>query len=39
MDKEFDTALELSENTANFLARYNSEFCHHLQFHVEEKVE
>lgn len=36
IDKEFETALEMSDVTMGFLASYDSRYCHHMDFHVTE---
>lgn len=37
MIKEFGTALQMSEATMKFLASYDSQYCHHMDFHVVEE--
>lgn len=36
IEKEYETADELTQGMGIFLSKYNSEFCHHLDFHVVE---
>ncbi len=37
VEKEFDTAFDMSSAIDTFLHQYNSQYCHHLEFHVVEE--
>lgn len=36
LEKQYNTAAELTEGMAGFLQGYNSEYCNHMDFHVIE---